>query len=303
MNSKISIPDSIPEYKFFEVAKERKIAYLEYGEQNLETVFCVHGLTRNSSDYHFLAKILENDYRIICIDIAGRGASDHLSNPKNYSYHQYIEDILKFLEFKNIKKLNWIGTSMGGVLGILVAAEKKDLISRLILNDSGAFFPMETTEAIYRYLSKIPGKFETLDEISKKIRMTFSIFGIKHDYEWDFFIAHSIIQNHDGTYIMNYDQQIIEGFDKEDEFNKTFRTNNGIFDIWKTVEAKTLLIWGKLSSMLRIETIKKMERYKNISRISVKNAGHTPHLMNKALNELIFDWLKDKNIGNPEISL
>ena len=56
MNSKISIP----EYKFFEVTKERKIAYLEYGEQNLETVFCVHGLTRNSSDYHFLAKILEN---------------------------------------------------------------------------------------------------------------------------------------------------------------------------------------------------------------------------------------------------
>ena len=294
---------SIPEYKFYEVEKGRKIEYHEYGQSNSEIIFCVHGLTRNSSDYHFLAKILENNYQIICIDIAGRGASDYLNNPKNYNYHQYVEDILKFLEFKNIKQLNWIGTSMGGVLGILIAAEKKNLISRLILNDSGAFFPMETTEAIYRYLSKIPSKFQTLEEISKKIKMTFGIFGIKHEHEWDFFIEHSIVKNQDRTYSMNYDQKIIESFDKEEEFNKTFRTNNGIFDIWKTVEAKTLVIWGQLSSMLRIETIKKMEEYKHINRISVKNAGHTPHLMSKELNELIFNWLKDKDIGNPEISL
>jgi pimeloyl-ACP methyl ester carboxylesterase len=173
----------------------------------------------------------------------------------------------------------------------------------LILNDSGAFFPIETTEIIYNYLSKIPNKFETLEDISKKIKATFGIFGIKNQYEWDFFIKNSITQNNDGTYTMNYDQQIVNSFDRNDEFNKQFRINGGIFETWKKIDAKILLVWGQLSSMLKIETIRKMEEYRKIDRISIKNAGHTPHLMNKELNILILNWLNDKNFSNQEISI
>jgi pimeloyl-ACP methyl ester carboxylesterase len=293
----------LPEYKFFEVENNRKIAYREYGSAENEVVFCVHGLTRNSSDYHFLAIELQDDFHVICIDIAGRGKSDYLDNPKNYNYHYYLNDIKKFLKFKNITELNWIGTSMGGVLGILLASEQKNPIKRLILNDSGAFFPIETTEIIYNYLSKIPNKFETLEDISKKIKATFGIFGIKNQYEWDFFIKNSITQNNDGTYTMNYDQQIVNSFDRNDEFNKQFRINGGIFETWKKIDAKILLVWGQLSSMLKIETIRKMEEYRKIDRISIKNAGHTPHLMNKELNILILNWLNDKNFSNQEISI
>jgi pimeloyl-ACP methyl ester carboxylesterase len=291
----------IPEYKFFKTQDGYKISYLEYGDKSNPTVFCVHGLTRNATDYHFLAETLSDLFHVISIDIVGRGSSDWIDDYSKYNYFQYLRDIKDFLRAQNIYKMHWVGTSMGGVLGILLASKNTEFfIEKLILNDSGPFFPMNITETIHKYLAGLPNKFENLDQVSKTIKNTFSLFGMNKDQEWDFFIKHSIIQDQNGLYRMQYDPKIIQHINLEDDFNKRFRTD-GLFHEWSQIHSKILLIWGQLSSMLRYKTIEKMEEFKKIDKISITNAGHTPHLMNNKLNNSIKNWLLDQPVENLSI--
>ncbi len=111
-----------------------RIAYLEWGEKNLSKspIICAHGLTRNSHDFDSLANYLsQTGYHIFCPDVVGRGDSDWLKNPMYYTYEQYLADMNAMISRIGTTELNWIGTSMGGLLGMVLASMPKTPIKKI----------------------------------------------------------------------------------------------------------------------------------------------------------------------------
>ncbi len=292
----------LPEYKFFQIEDARKLAYREYGENNVKVVICIHGLSRNSSDYHFLALELEkNNYRVIVPDIARRGASYNLSGPNNYNDPFYRDDILKLIDHLQIQNCEWIGTSMGGIIAFLVNEIRPNLIGKLILNDIGPQIPHKTTQNVLRYFLKSPEIFNSFEEIEKRTKLTFTFFGISKKEDWDFFIENSIRKNPDGTYCFQYHKDIFYSIKDDYVINQSLR-GDGAWDLWEKLKMPILLIWGDLSSMLLIDTVKKMkERHDNFDKITIRNVGHTPHFMNAELNNIVITWMRQGILIQDEI--
>ncbi|HTE15840.1 MAG TPA: alpha/beta hydrolase, partial [Burkholderiales bacterium] len=142
--------------------------YTEWGARdNPRIVICVHGLSRNCRDFDTLAQALENDFRVICPDIVGRGKSDWLSNKAGYVNTQYAADLTTLiarLTADGLREILWVGTSMGGIIGMMLAALPNTPIRRLVLNDVGGIVPKSAIARIVAYLGKDP-RFKTFKEL------------------------------------------------------------------------------------------------------------------------------------------
>ena len=131
-----------------------RVAYTDWGDpDNPNVVLCVHGLSRNSRDFDYLADAIRKDYRVVCMDVVGRGESDWLEDKSGYTFSTYLSDAAAlvtrvttpvragFLREMRTRSLDWVGTSMGGLMGMLLAAKRGSPIRRLVLNDVGPFIP------------------------------------------------------------------------------------------------------------------------------------------------------------------
>lgn len=126
-----------------------RVAYTEWGQRNDQpTVVCVHGFSRNGRDFDFLASALQPNRRVVCPDMAGRGRSDWLADKQNYSFITYCADMTALLARLETETVDWIGTSMGGLIGMILAAQPKSPIRRLVINDSGPFIPKAAPKRI-----------------------------------------------------------------------------------------------------------------------------------------------------------
>src|SRR4051812_3341010 len=115
------------------------LAYREWpGPAGAPTLLCVHGLTRNGRDFDTLAKALSAHCRVVCPDMPGRGASEDLADSAHYSYSVYLNDLAALIARLDVERLDWLGTSMGGALGMIMAATPGNPIRRLVVNDIGA---------------------------------------------------------------------------------------------------------------------------------------------------------------------
>jgi pimeloyl-ACP methyl ester carboxylesterase len=162
-----------------------RIAYVEWGEASAQPpVICAHGLVRNGRDFDYLARALERDGRqVFCPDIVGRGKSDWLSNPADYNYAQYLTDMTALIARTGGKSVDWIGTSMGGLIGMLLATEANTPIRRLVINDAGPFIPLTALKRIGAYVGQSP-VFDTLQGIEKHLREIYAPFGDLSDENW-----------------------------------------------------------------------------------------------------------------------
>ena len=131
-----------------------RVAYTDWGEpDNPHVVMCVHGLSRNSRDFDYLANVLARDYRVVCMDVVGRGESAWLEDKSGYSFSTYLSDAAALIAHvtpparagivneMRARSLDWVGTSMGGLIGMMLAAKRNSPIGRLVLNDVGPFVP------------------------------------------------------------------------------------------------------------------------------------------------------------------
>ena len=146
------------------------LSYADWGAQTAaRTVVCVHGLTRNGRDFDHLAAVLQEDARVICPDMVGRGASDPLGNPEHYALPTYVAHMLQLLAKLELTEVDWVGTSMGGLIGMGVAASKAIPLRRLVLNDIGPFIPKAALGRIHTYLG-MDLRFATLDQLEAHLR-------------------------------------------------------------------------------------------------------------------------------------
>jgi len=285
------------------VSKEgfHKVIYSEYGSKNHDnTMICVHGLTRNGSDFHFVAKGLEDHYRVICPDVVGRGRSDRFKNPEFYKYAQYIMDMNVLINSLHVSNLDWMGTSMGGLFGIIMASMPNTPIRRLILNDIGPFIPKTAVDRIKTYAG-MKLSFKTRKEGETILKQLYAPFGIKEPEHWQHIIDHSIIEDNDGTFTLDYDPGATSAVqdDEQDEDALSHQDQDGniiFWQYWEKIKCPVLVINGASSDILPPHIIEEMKtRGPQFDYIQIPDAGHAPALMDPEQVALIREWLDNSD--------
>ena len=263
-----------------------RIAYTQWGEpENPRVLICVHGLTRNARDFDFLAQALAPYYRVLCPDIAGRGRSDWLSNKADYNYPQYLQDMVALIARSGATQVDWVGTSMGGLIGMLLAAQQNTPIRRLVINDVGPFIPRAALERIAAYVGQSP-HFASLAEMETYIRRIAAPFGPLSDAQWHHLTEYGARQTEHGDYVFRYDPGIAE------PFQALTNTDVDLWSYWDQVQCPTLLLRGQESDILRAEDAQAMtQRGPKPELIEFAGIGHAPTLLDETQIKPVRDWL------------
>lgn len=261
-----------------------RIAYLEWGDAaNGNVLLCVHGLTRCARDFDTLARAMSDRYRVVCPDIAGRGNSDWLADPMCYALPQYVADMVTLIARLDVEQLDWVGTSMGGLIGLAIAslptagrqpAQSGTPVRKLVLNDAGPVLSKVALERIAAYVGLAPS-FASLEKAIEYIRFVGAPFGTHTDAQWRFLTEVVVRKQADGSYRMHYDPKLAEPFKAA--------VPEGDLELWPLYDAvrvPTLVVRGALSDLLTQQTCEKMAtRGPRAKIVEIPGVGHAPTLM------------------------
>ena len=275
-----------------------RIAYVEWGDPRaMRVAVCVHGLTRQGRDFDFLAHALAaNGYRVVCPDMAGRGLSDRLSDPEHYAQPQYLADMTALIARLDVERIDWIGTSMGGLIGLMLAARPNTPIRRLVLNDIGPFIAKAALERIATYLGADP-EFPDLAAAERFIRDVHAGFGPLEAAGWRHLALHSVRADPGSGLRLGYDPKIAVAF------RKAAGADADLWAVWAKVRVPVLVLRGELSDVLSAETARRMAAggpdgtAPKARIVTFSGVGHAPALMNRDQIATVADWLRNEAPG------
>jgi pimeloyl-ACP methyl ester carboxylesterase len=262
------------------------LGYVEWGPPEAErTVVCVHGLTRNARDFDRLARALTaKGMRVLAVDVVGRGRSSWLPDPAGYVVPTYIGHLSRFLALMGLARVDWIGTSMGGIIGMGLAAGEGSPIVRLVLNDIGPFVPRDALVQIQTYLG-LDLAFPSMEEVEQHLRMVHSGFGRLEDDHWRHLAEHGSRREGD-AWRLHYDPSI------RIPYADLTEGDIDLWPIWDRIQCPTLVLRGSESALLLPETAAEMQRRgPKATVVTVPEAGHAPALMATEQIETILAWL------------
>jgi pimeloyl-ACP methyl ester carboxylesterase len=261
------------------------IAYTEWGDPTASrTIVCCHGLTRNGRDFDALATRLAKHARVICPDIVGRGRSDWLRDPAHYAYPQYCADMNTLIARLDVPELDWVGTSMGGLIGMTLAAQVGTPIRRLVINDVGPFVPKAALLRISDYVG-LDNRFSTLSAVETHLRKVLAPFGKLTDAQWQHLVAHGNRRRSDDTFGLAYDPAIAVNV-------KMAVQDWDLWPVWDRIDVPTLVLRGADSDLLLPETAEEMtQRGPRAKLVTWPGIGHAPALMAPDQIGLIEEWL------------
>ena len=264
--------------KCLSVAGFHHMAYVEWGDAaNPRVLVCVHGLSRCSRDFDFLAQAMAADYRVVCPDVVGRGRSDWLRNKSLYAVPQYCSDMTTLLAKVGAETVDWVGTSMGGLIGMAMASQPETPIRRLVLNDVGPVIAGASLERIGTYLGTAP-RFDGIEQAEAFVRFVSASFGNFDDAQWRHLTVHVTRVAADGKVEFAYDPGIAQAF-------REVQAASGGKDIelWPAydgIACPTLLLRGATSDLLTHEAALEMGlRGPRARLVEVPGVGHAPMLM------------------------
>jgi pimeloyl-ACP methyl ester carboxylesterase len=283
-----------------------RVAYLDWGRaSSRHIVLCVHGLARNSRDFDFLAAELARDCRVICPDVVGRGDSEWLADKSDYRFSTYLADAAVLLArvtaprrsvlsrlfgrwpaFRRAsKRIDWVGTSMGGLIGMLLAAKPGSPIRRLVLNDVG---PFVSWGSLYRLKGYVGGarSFPSLAAAESWLREVCAPFGRLTDRQWRHLAKHSVTEARRGEYRLRYDPGIGDSLrghsDPEFPVGPNFLAGIDLWSTWAQVRCPVLVLRGADSDVLTRDTVSRMQAEKpDLQVAEFEGAGHAPALMDR----------------------
>ena len=290
---------------------------------SLPPVICVHGLTRQGHDFFEIAQHLSQRRDVYSLTMAGRGESEWLKDPVHYIYPTYVADCLFIIrETLKLTQVDWIGTSMGGLIGMWIAAldSKRDasapngatgpaqnairsappsleeggataraeefhpaLIRKLVLNDIGPFLPLTAVQRIAFYAGRVQN-FNTMEDVERYCRAIYADFGIKSDKDWRFFAGHTV-RKVEGGFTLHYDPSIAKNFGdvKEDV---------SVWPIYDAVACPTLLLRGVRSDVLSKAIAEQMtQQGPKAKLVTFENCGHAPALIDAEQIKLVEEFL------------
>ncbi len=262
------------------------VAYTEWRAAQAErTVVCVHGLSRNGRDFDSLAAALAGERRVACPDIVGRGQSDWLAVAADYGYPQYCADMAALIARLGVEEVDWVGTSMGGLIGMMLAAQPKSPVRRLVMNDIGPFVPKAALQRIGGYVGKDP-RFATVDALEAYLREIYAGFGPLADDHWRH-LAEISARPVGGGFGLAYDPAIGLPFEDPEAIEDV-----DLWALWDAITCPVLLLRGAESDILLAETADEMTaRGPKATLHTIAGVGHAPALMDGAQIEVVRDWL------------
>ena len=265
-----------------------RMAYLEFGPRDAaRTLVCVHGLTRNGRDFVPLAERLAAEgWRVVCPDVVGRGRSAWLADPRHYELPQYVADMMTLIGRLDVDSVQWLGTSMGGLIGMLIASLDDSPIERLILNDVGPFVAAEGLGRIGDYLGRAPD-FPSIDEAERYLRGVCAPFGDLGEAGWRQITESSVRESAEGRWVMRYDPRIGENFRAQ-----AARGDIDLWPIYERIRCPTLAIRGAISDILSRETLAEMaQRGPRAHSVELPGVGHAPMFFADAQIAVVRDFL------------
>ena len=266
------------------------MAYVEWGDAaNPKVLVCVHGLTRCARDFDFLAQALAADYRVVCPDVVGRGRSDWLRNKSLYGLPQYCADMSTLLARLNVETVHWVGTSMGGLIGMAMASQPESPVTRLVLNDVGPMITFASLVRIGEYLGNAP-RFDSIEQAEAFVRAVSATFGRFSDEQWRHLTVHVTRIAADGKVEFAYDPGIVVHF-------REMKESGGGRDIelwpfYDAIACPTLLLRGETSDLLTHDAALQMSRRgPRATLVEVPGVGHAPMLMDDSQVAPVRDFL------------
>jgi len=251
-----------------------RVVYREWGEtDNPHVVVCVHGLTRNGQDFDTLATALVNRFRILCPDMPGRGDSEWLSDPNDYAFPTYLGTLTAMLAHAHAERVAWVGTSMGGLLGMVMAAQPQTPITRLVMNDVGPVIESAALARIATYVGQNP-VFDSFSALEAHIRDVSAPFGNLSDAQWEALSRSSARQLPDGRWRLKYDPGIAV------PFRATSSQPTDLWPLWDAIRCPTILLRGAESDLLSPVTAAAMRvRGPRPEMVEFDGVGHAPMLL------------------------
>jgi len=273
-----------------------QIGYTAWGPEEAErTVICVHGLTRNSRDFDFLAQRFGAlQMRVVAPDLPGRGRSAPVEHAEDYGTPLYLAVMGALIAHLGVQEIDWVGTSLGGHIGMELAARPGTPIRSLVLNDFGARVPVAALRRISNYL-RDTRRFRTLVEVEAYLRDIYAPFGPLNNAQWRHIAEHSVIEE-SGQLRLNYDPRLVS------QFSRPMFLDVALWRVWEHVACPVLIIRGKNSDLLLPETVFEMKRRGNaaaqgrVESIEIPNCGHAPSLMADEQIRVVEDFLLTQSV-------
>ncbi|BDT78899.1 alpha/beta fold hydrolase [Polynucleobacter yangtzensis] len=254
--------------------EKHRMAYHACGNPGNPVLMCVHGLTRRGSDFKTLALAMCKDYYVVCPDIVGRGDSDRLSNPMLYAVPQYVSDIATLVKKLGVSQVDWFGTSMGGLIGMVYAAMPNSPIRRMLINDVGPRIEPEAIKRLGSYVGQ-PFSFANREDALSRLNEICASFGEHTPHEWEIYNGPMLIQK-EGKWIMHYDPDISVPFASVNPI----MAKAGEMAMWhafKQIHIPMLIVRGGNSDLLSAATVAEMCKVNPYARsIEIPNVGHAP---------------------------
>lgn len=261
------------------------IAYRDWGDPASPVVMCVHGLSRNSHDFDPLARVLAGDHRVICPDLAGRGRSDWLADPSDYHLLQYNLDMTVLAARAGAETFDWVGTSLGGLMGIGLAGIANSPIRRLVINDIAPEVPTAALHRLGAYLGA-DRSFPDLAAVEVHLRETLAPFGPMTDADWQRMAETSAMET-DRGYRLAYDPGIAHNFRRF-----WLPLHASLWRYWDRITCPVLILRGTRSDFLTPLLLDRMlRRLPHAEVIEFDGVGHTPTLNAPEQIDPLVDWL------------
>lgn len=262
------------------------LAYAQWGPRDGRVVVCAHGLTRNARDFDVLARALAGrGRRVVAVDFPGRGRSSWLAGPAQYGFPVYLGALAALVARIDAEAIDWVGTSMGGLAGMMLAAQPRSPLARLVVNDVGPFIPKASLQRIGSYVGEAP-RFATLGAVEAHLRRVAAPFGLLTDAQWRHLATHSAVRDGEG-WRLHHDPAIGEAF------KATPPADIDLWPVWDAIAQPVLVLRGVDSDLLLRETAQEMARRgpRHVELVEFDGCGHAPALMAQDQIEAIARFL------------
>ncbi|WP_426114437.1 alpha/beta fold hydrolase [Massilia sp. PWRC2] len=264
-----------------------RMAYKQWGDgANPRVLVCVHGVTRVGDDFDALADSLSDHYRVICPDVVGRGRSDHLRNPAFYAIPQYVSDMVTLIARVTAVDgsdgtVDWFGTSMGGLIGMVLAGQSAAPIGKLILNDIGPTLDPVALQRIAAYIGQ-ELRFASFDDGAAFVRSVSASFGAHTEAQWHKLAADVLRQGEDGQWQRHYDMGL--AIPLQTATAESARAGEAaLWAAYDAIACPTLLVRGAQSDLLTAATAAQMvARGPRPQLVEIAGSGHAPTFVDPA---------------------
>ncbi len=258
------------------------MAYAEWGDAaNPHVVVCVHGLTRQGRDFDTLARDLARDCRVVCPDVVGRGRSDWLADPAGYVIPGYVADMVTLVARLGVEQVDWVGTSMGGLIGMALASLPRTPVRRLVLNDVGPAIEPAALARIGSYVG-VPAFWRSEDEAADALRAISAGFGPHPREEWLALTRPQLVPAEQGGvagFKPHYDPAIAVPF-RAATPEQAAAGEALLWQAYDRITAPTLLLRGAESDLLSPATAQAMTQRGPRARLhELPGVGHAPTLV------------------------